>query len=125
MATDKNLTINENHTNKVYVPLADIYETEDLYSLKLEIPGVPKENLDISIENNELTISAKTALDAKPEGKCRYSEFSSMDYKRSFRIGNDIDRSKVEAKLANGVLTLLLHKHETVKPRKITINQIN
>jgi HSP20 family protein len=81
MATDKNLTINENHTNKVYVPLADIYETEDLYSLKLEIPGVPKENLDISIENNELTISAKTALDVKPEGKWRYSEFSCLDYK--------------------------------------------
>ena len=125
MATDKNLTYNETNSKKVYVPVADIYETEDLYSMKMEIPGVPKENLDISIENNELTISAKSAIEEKTEEKCRYSEFSSMDYKRSFRIGNDIDRSKVEAKLENGVLTLLLHKHETVKPRKITINQIN
>lgn len=125
MATDKNLTYNEIRNEKVYVPVADIYETEDLYSLKLEIPGAPKENLDISIENNELTISAKSAIEEKADEKCRYSEFSSMDYKRSFRIGNDIDRSNVEAKLENGVLTLLLHKHETVKPRKITINQIN
>ena len=125
MATDKNLAYNDNRNKKVYVPVADIYETEDLYSLKLEIPGVPKDNLDISIENNELTISAKSAIGEKPDEKCRYSEFSSMDYRRTLRIGNDIDRSKVEAKLENGVLTLLLHKHETVKPRKITINQIN
>lgn len=124
MATDKNLTYNENQ-KKVYIPLADIYETEDLYSLKLEIPGVSKENLDILIENNELVISAKSSLENSDEKKCKYSEFRAMDYRRTFRIGNDIDRSKVEAKLENGVLTLLLHKHETVKPRKININQIN
>lgn len=125
MATDKNLTSIENIQKKVYIPVADIYETEDLYSLKLEIPGVPKENLEITIENNELVISAKSSLDDKAEVKYKYSEFSSMDYRRTFRIGNDIDRSKVEAKLENGVLTLLLHKHDTVKPRKIMINQAN
>lgn len=125
MTTDKNLTKTENQLRKVYVPVADIYETEDLYSLKLEVPGVSKENLDIVIENNELIISAKSSLEDNPETRYRYSEFSTMDYRRTFRIGNDIDRSKVEARLDNGILTLLLHKHETVKPRKITINQIN
>ncbi len=125
MATDKNLTSIENAQKKVYIPVADIYETEDLYSLKLEIPGVSKDNLEITIENNELVISAKSSLNENADVKFKYSEFSSMDYRRTFRIGNDIDRSKVDAKLENGVLTLLLHKHETVKPRKITINQIN
>ncbi|HOP64393.1 MAG TPA: Hsp20/alpha crystallin family protein [Spirochaetota bacterium] len=125
MATEKNLTHNGNAQRTVYVPVADIYETEDLYSLKLEIPGVPKENLDISIEENELTISAKSVLDDAAVEKCRYSEFSNMDYRRSFKIGNDIDSNKIEAKLENGVLTLTLHKHEKVKPRKISIKQIN
>ncbi len=125
MATDKNLTYSDSQERKVYVPVADIYETEDFYSLKLEIPGVPKENLDILIENNELVISAKCTIEDKADEKCKYSEFSSMDYRRSFRIGNDIDRGKVEASMENGVLTLLLHKHETVKPRKIEIKQVN
>lgn len=125
MASERNLTTAEKQPKKIYVPVADIYETEDLYSMKLEMPGVSKEGLDILIENNELTITAKSTLSDKEGEKCRYSEFSSMDYRRSFKIGNDIDRSKVEAKLENGVLTLLLHKHETVKPRKITINQLN
>ena len=44
---------------------------------------------------------------------------------RTFRIGNDIDRNRIDAKLENGILTLVLHKSEAVKPKKIMINQIN
>ena len=125
MATDKALITDNKSQRRVYVPLADIYETEDLYCLKLEMPGAKKDSIDITLENNELIIEGKSCLEDNNNAKIKYSEFSNMDYKRSFRIGNDIDRSKVEAKFENGVLTLLLYKHEAVKPKKIAINHAN
>jgi len=125
MATDKSLVSESKSSRRVYVPVADIYETEDLYCLKLEMPGATKDSIDITVENNELLIEGKSVLEDNAGRQIRYSEFSNMDYKRSFRIGNDIDSNKVEAKFEDGVLTLLLYKHEAVKPKKITINTAN
>lgn len=110
--------------DRVYIPLTDIYETEDLYSLKIEMPGVKKENLDIVIDEKELRITAKTDK-TEDSDKIRYSEFSDRDFYRVFKIGYDIDRSRIDANLENGVLTLKLHKSEDVKPKKIAINQVN
>jgi HSP20 family molecular chaperone IbpA len=125
MATDKALINDSKSQRRVYVPVADIYETEDLYCLKLEMPGATKDSIDITLENNELVIEGKSSLQDNSNRQIRYSEFSNMDYRRSFRIGNDIDSSKVEAKFDDGVLTLLLYKHEAVKPKKISINHAN
>jgi HSP20 family protein len=110
--------------DSVYIPLTDIYETEDVYSLKIEMPGVKKDNLDIVIDEKELRITAKTDKTEEAD-KIRYSEYSDRDFYRVFKIGYDIDRSRVDANLENGVLTLKLHKSEDVKPKKIAINQIN
>jgi HSP20 family protein len=58
----------------------------------------------------------------KPDNKTlSYSEFSQYDYYRNFTVGNDIDRNKISATFENGVLTLVLQKHEAVKPQKIPI----
>lgn len=109
------------NNEKVIVPLADIYETPDQYTLKLEMPGVTRENLDILIENNELEIRGKVD-EFKPQNKeLKYSEFTQNNYYRTFSVGNDIDRNKISATFENGVLTLVLQKHEAVKPRKIPV----
>lgn len=109
---------------RVYIPLTDIYETGDLYSLKLEMPGIQKENLDIVIDENELRISAKKGAN-EVKGNVKFSEYSDRDYYRVFKIGYDVDRNRIEANLDKGVLTLNLHKSEEVKPKKININQVN
>jgi HSP20 family protein len=83
---------------------------------------VTRDNLDIQIEDNELEIRG-TVEEFKPgDKKLTYSEFTQYDYYRSFTVGNDIDRNKINATFENGVLTLVLQKLEAVKPRKITIN---
>lgn len=115
---------NETIDERVYIPLTDIYETEDLYSLKIEIPGVKKEDLDIVIDENVLRITASPEKLEKT-GYIKYSEFSDRNFQRSFKIGYDIDRNRIDANLENGILTLKLHKSEDVKPKKIAINQIN
>ncbi len=107
-----------------YTPLADIYETDDIYSVKLEVPGITKEHLDIVIHDDELRITAE-AEKTDEEKNLKYAEFNTRNYSRVFRVGNDIDRSRIDARLENGVLTIILHKSEEVKPKKIMINQAN
>jgi HSP20 family protein len=113
---------NNSRNERVLVPLADIHETADQYTLKLEMPGVIRDKLEITMENDELEI--RGSVDPyKPENKeLKYSEFSQHDYFRRFTVGNDIDRDKISAAFEDGVLTLVLLKHESVKPRKIAIN---
>lgn len=124
MMTERTIKNNTESPKTFLIPLADIYETDELYSAKLEMPGVQKENLNIVIDNDELKITGETSI-GENEKALKYAEFSVKDYGRTFRIGNDIDRNRIDAKLENGILTLTLHKSEAVKPKKIMINQIN
>jgi len=118
-------TKNNAEVKKVFqIPLADIYETEDIYSVKLEMPGISKENLDIVIDDDELKITAESSAEEHNEN-LKYAEFRAKNFSRTFRVGNDVDRNRIDAKLENGILALTLHKSEAVKPKKITINQLN
>ena len=111
-----------NNTECYLTPAGDIYETEHNYTLRLEMPGVAKEDLEVTLNNEELEISGKVTNEV-PEGKnLRYAEYSLHNYRRKFRIGQEIDRNSISADLENGVLTLTLAKTEAVKPKKIEIN---
>lgn len=123
MLHDKKVATNSySQERRVLVPLTDIYETPDHYMLKLEMPGVAREKLEITMENNELEIRGEVIKFDSKEKDLKYSEFSNYDYYRKFNVGDDIDRDKINAKLENGVLSLELQKHEAVKPKKIPIN---
>jgi len=104
------------------VPPSDIFETPDEYSLKLEMPGVMRENLDITLDNDELMIRGRIGGEKEETMELKYSEYTLHDYERKFMVGNDIDRDSIHANLENGVLTLTLRKRESVKPKKIEIS---
>lgn len=108
----------------IQTPLADIYETDEIYSVKLEMPGVTKESLNVIIDDDELKITAESSIEEN-ESSLKYADFCVKNFSRTFRIGNDVDRNRIDAKLENGILSLILHKSEEVKPKKITINQVN
>jgi len=115
--------VKKNNTDEcVLVPATDIYETSENYSLKMEMPGVSKENLEITLENNELEISGKVDLEESTGKELKYSEYRLGNYYRKFKVGNDIDMDSVKAELDNGILTVVLNKSERVKPKKIAIS---
>ena len=124
MMVETNSRNNIENKKVFHIPLADIYETDDIYSVKLEMPGIAKENLNIVIDDDELKITAETSVEENVND-LKYAEFKAKNYSRTFRVGNDVDRNTIDAKLENGILTLMLHKSEEVKPKKIIINQIN
>lgn len=106
---------------RVYVPRSDIYETESGLTLVMDVPGADENSVDITLEKNVLTVSAYPAAVKVDRHTLAYSEYGVGDYQRSFALSDEIERTGIEAKVRNGVLTLHLPKVAEVKPQKITI----
>ena len=101
----------------------DIREDADHFYVEAELPGFKKDEIDITLENQTLTITAQRSAESRREDKCevllherRYSRFQ-----RSFTLPPTVDEGSVNAKLADGVLTITLNKREETKPRKIQV----
>lgn len=107
------------------MPFADIEETDSAYTVTAELPGIPRENIEVKVsEDNTVEISGKASTDKK-ESKGSYvrQERSHTDFYRRFRLESDIDSDKVEAKVENGILSLTLPKKapESAKIKKVEI----
>ena len=95
-------------------------EDQGVVTLKLEMPGVAKNQLDIDVDGNELKITGKREA-AGREGAYLMQERPSGTFRQVYTLDDTIDRNKIQASLESGVLTLNLHRRESEKPRRITI----
>ena len=106
---------------RVYMPMTDIVETDDGVTLMLEMPGVAADDVDVTLEKRVLTIRGKVQA-ARPETlQLAYAEYGEGDYERAFTLSDDFDPDKIEAVVANGVLTLTLPRVAEAQPRKIAV----
>ena len=107
---------------RVFMPRADIYETPDSVVVIADMPGVDEKSVDLSIEKNVLTITARVEGAAAPNGlRLAYEEYETGDYQRAFTISDEIDRDRIEASVKQGVLKVLLPKSTLAKSRKISV----
>ena len=104
------------------IPAADVYETADAYVLLLDLPGVEKEGISLTLEKGEMRVRAAVDENAGTQGRRLFSETRPATFARSFTLGEGIDTNSVDAQYDKGVLTVKLYKHEGVKPREISIN---
>ena len=102
-------------------PPASVTEIADGYMLEIEMPGVKKDGLEISVDNSELTIIGRRSLPAV-EGTLMHRESRPENFRRAFEIDPSIDANKISAKIDQGLVMLTLPKAEHVKPRKITVS---
>jgi HSP20 family protein len=102
-------------------PPASVTETGDGYTLELEMPGVNKEGLDISVENNELTISGRRSFPTV-QGTLIHHESRPENFRRTFELDPSINADKISAKIEQGLVMLTLPKAEQVKPRRIAVS---
>ncbi len=103
----------------------DVTENDTGYTVHADLPGVNKDDINVSVEGNVVQIEAETSGEkvTKDKGdKVLRSERYSGTISRTFSLGQDVDADKVEAKYADGVLTLQLPKMASAQSRKITIN---
>jgi HSP20 family protein len=108
-------------TEQFITPSASLMETGDGYMLEIELPGVNKEGLEISVENNELTVLGRRSL-PQIEGTLVHRESRPENFRRTFELDPSIDADKIIAKMEQGVARLTLPRAEQVKPRKITVS---
>lgn len=87
----------------------------------IDMPGVGTENVMIDLRDNELIINGEVAQESFRDERVLYNEYSVGHYHRHFVISDAINRDKIEAKMSDGVLSLVLPKAEHVKPRKIEV----
>lgn len=106
---------------RFYVPLTDIFETEDALTVVMEMPGVNKDAVSVDVENDQLRVEGKIDFSNYEEIEPVYTEYNVGHYKRSFALSNKIDRDRISADLRDGVLSLVLPKAEAAKPRKIEV----
>jgi len=106
-----------------YSPSISVVENENDALLIAELPGVKKDDIKISVENNVLTLSGSRQRNTLPE-KATWlrNEIRTGEFSRSVQLPEGIDVSKVSAELTNGLLRVTLPKAEEVKPREIRIN---
>jgi len=103
-----------------FTPRFDHYEDDDGYILTGDLPGVESQNLDVTYENQEVTIHGRV----KPryqEGHYLSEEYGVGDFHRSFNVGELVEGSLINAELANGVLTVRMPKRAEAKARKIEV----
>lgn len=113
----------ENGENKMeFIPSANIKETDKEFVITLSLPGLNKEQVEIDVKEDLLTVKGAYAETEEVEGETYHrKEILNGKFQRSFRMGNKVNFSKVEATFNNGLLTITLPKKEEEKVKKIAI----
>jgi len=107
---------------RVFVPVTDIFETPEALTVVLEMPGVDRNSVEASVENDVLTIEGQIDFTKYEAMRPVYTEYNVGHYARRFEISDRIDQSKISAEIKDGVVTIVLPKGEQAKPRKIQVS---
>jgi len=100
----------------------NIVENEDNYTLTAEVPGMKEKDIDLEIKDGLMTLKGHVEeSQEKEENHYRMREFSRRSFERSFRIGEGINPENISAKLANGILTVVLPRKEEAKPKTVKV----
>ncbi|MEJ8836281.1 Hsp20/alpha crystallin family protein [Ramlibacter sp. AN1133] len=104
------------------VPPVDVFENENAITLLADLPGVPKDQLNLRVDGDTLVIEATASAASTPAGmELVYGELQCPAYRRQFTLSRELDASRIEAQLRDGVLRLTIPKAEEAKPRRIQV----
>jgi HSP20 family protein len=99
----------------------DIVERRDEFVVTADLPGVDEQHVDVRLENGVLSIDASLAQEAEPAWTPVYREYETGGYHREFALSDEIDGSRIAARMHEGVLELHLPKTEQHRPRRIQV----
>lgn len=99
-------------------PNVDVFENENELLVVADLPGVSQDRMSIHFDKGRLTIEGRREA---PKWSPRFAEIENADYRRTFLVPQGIDAEKIAAELSQGVLTVHLPKHASVKPRRIEV----
>ena len=110
-------------TSSTFAPAVDVYEDEHNVTLKIEVPGIDEQDIDVRIENNTLTVHGERKIDKEEkEENYRRVERHYGAFTRTFTLPTTVDSEKVAANYDKGVLKITLPKKAEAKPKQIKVN---
>ena len=113
----------EDVSNRTWMPAVNIRETDPAFFVEAELPGMTKENIDITLENNILKLSGERRFEKDVSEKNYHRvERAYGNFLRTFSLPSEVDAEGVKASFKDGVLTIEIPKAEQAKPRKIAIH---
>ena len=115
--------VERTRSTTVYTPDVDILEKDDAIIVFADIPGADQSSVDITLEKDVLSIYARVEPELPEKHQLLHAEYGVGDYQRSFTLSDEIERDKIEARVKNGVLRLVLPKAKTAQTRKIAVQE--
>lgn len=111
--------MNSESDTKFYQPMSEVRENANEYKVSVQLPGIKKEDINIELNNNTLTISAESKFeDIKDEEKLHYSQIAYGKFHKTIEFAKDIDSENSTCDYSDGVLRITLKKHEEKKETK-------
>jgi HSP20 family protein len=111
----------EAQQQRAVLPAVDVYEDEAGITVLADMPGVPKNQLELKVEGDALSIEGQVQAQT-PEGlEAVYAEVRVPRYRRSFTLSRELDATRIDASLKDGVLTLRIPKQAHAQPRRIEV----
>ena len=102
-------------------PASRIDENPDAFVLTLELPGVAEQDIELTLEDRTLSVTAENTVESHKDYTLTLSEIPEVSYRASFELPERVDTARIRAEQRHGLLTLTLPKREEVKPRRIAI----
>lgn len=105
-----------------FVPRLDISENDDQFEINVELPGMDKDDIDVSLNNNQLTVSGQRKWENEDKDKTYHRiETSYGEFSRTFTLPDNVDEESINAEYDNGVLNITINKAEDKVSKKIDI----
>jgi HSP20 family protein len=111
----------ESEQKLVLLPAVDIFENGNEIKLFADLPGVAENTLSVEVDDKTLTIQGDIAVQMPEDIESLYADIRSTHYQRAFTLSGELDTTRINASLANGLLTVTIPKREELQPRKIEI----
>lgn len=118
---DRAAAANDQQAQRHVVPPVDVFEDDASITLLADLPGVPREQLQVRVDGDNLVIEAVASTSGPQDMELVYSEAQCPAYRRQFTLSRELDASRIEAHLRDGVLRLTIPKAEDAKPRRIAV----
>ena len=120
--TNEAVRKNEDTVRRATVtPAVDIVEDGNGITLWADLPGVPRDKLDVKVHDARLTIEAEAELPVQGAVRVHHAELRAPRFARAFTVSDDFDTTKIDANLTNGVLRLTIPRREQARPRRVDV----
>ncbi|HEY0957096.1 MAG TPA: Hsp20/alpha crystallin family protein [Roseateles sp.] len=107
---------------RAVAPAVDVFEDETGITLLADMPGVPRNELELHVEGDSLLIEGRVHPEAPQGLEAVYAELRVPRYRRSFTLSRELDTARIDASLKDGVLTLRIPKQAHAQPRRIAVS---